>query len=124
MRKESVVESRNEIPLLGEKLPEIKVQTAFGVKKIPVDYAGKWLTFFSHPADFTSICTTELVAFANRFEESKKLDCELLGSPQIKSSRTSNGLRIKEKTMMFVPKMCIPASLREAEANLHSIIPS
>ena len=56
MMKESVVESRNGIPLLGEMFPEIQAKTAFGVKKIPVDYAGKWLTFFSHPADFTSIC--------------------------------------------------------------------
>ena len=41
MRKESVVESRNGIRLRGEKLPEIQAQTTFGVKKIPVDCAGK-----------------------------------------------------------------------------------
>jgi hypothetical protein len=41
VRKESVVESRNGIRLLGYKLPEIQAQTTFGVKKIPVDYRGK-----------------------------------------------------------------------------------
>jgi len=60
-------------------LPEIEVQTTFGMKKIPSDYAGKWLVLFSHPADFTPVCTTEFVAFAKRFEEFRKLDCELLG---------------------------------------------
>jgi hypothetical protein len=46
MRKESGVESRSRIPLLGEKLPEIRVPTALGVEKIAVNYAGKWLTSF------------------------------------------------------------------------------
>jgi hypothetical protein len=114
MRKQSVVESRKGIPLLGEMFPEIQAQTAFGVKMIPVDCAGKGPTVLSHSAHFTPICTTEFVAFANRFEESKKLDCELLGSPQIKSSRTSNGLRIKERTMMSVQDAHTGASLREA----------
>lgn len=70
---------RTGIPLLGEKMPAIEVQTTMGVKNIPGDYKGKWIVLFSHPADFTPVCTTEFVAFANRNEEFKKLNAELVG---------------------------------------------
>ncbi|MFW6132091.1 MAG: peroxiredoxin [Candidatus Aminicenantaceae bacterium] len=67
------------IPLIGEKFPEMKVPTTHGVKNLPADYAGKWLLLFSHPADFTPVCTSEFVAFAKRNEKFKKLNTELLG---------------------------------------------
>ncbi|KAB2908512.1 MAG: peroxiredoxin [Ignavibacteriales bacterium] len=67
------------MPLLGDKMPELTVQTTHGVKQIPGDFAGKWLVLFSHPGDFTPVCTTEFVAFANRAEEFKKLNAELCG---------------------------------------------
>lgn len=67
------------IPLIGEKFPEMEVQTTHGTLKLPVDYSGKWIVFFSHPADFTPVCTTEFVAFAKRDEEFKKLNAELVG---------------------------------------------
>ncbi len=67
------------IPLIGEKLPELKVQTTHGVKVLPNDYKGKWLVLFSHPADFTPVCTSEFVAFSKRFEEFQKLNCDLVG---------------------------------------------
>mgnify|MGYP001171510174 FL=1 len=67
------------MPLLGEKMPELKVQTTHGMMNIPGDYAGKWFVLFSHPGDFTPVCTTEFVAFANRAEEFKKLNTELIG---------------------------------------------
>ena len=66
-------------PLIGDKLPEMEVQTTHGKRKLPDDYLGKWLVLFSHPADFTPVCTTEFVAFAKRHEEFRKLNCELLG---------------------------------------------
>jgi peroxiredoxin (alkyl hydroperoxide reductase subunit C) len=67
------------IPLIGEKFPEIVVETTHGVKKLPDDYKGKWLVLFSHPADFTPVCTTEFVGFALRYNEFKELNAELLG---------------------------------------------
>ncbi|MEM4751689.1 MAG: redoxin domain-containing protein, partial [Desulfurococcaceae archaeon] len=67
------------IPLIGERFPEITVETTHGVKKLPEDYKGRWLVLFSHPADFTPVCTTEFVAFAKRVEDFKKLNAELLG---------------------------------------------
>ncbi|MEM0153774.1 MAG: peroxiredoxin [Ignisphaera sp.] len=68
-----------QIPLIGEKFPEMTVVTTHGLKKLPDDYAGKWLVLFSHPADFTPVCTTEFVAFAKRYEDFRKLNVELLG---------------------------------------------
>jgi peroxiredoxin (alkyl hydroperoxide reductase subunit C) len=67
------------IPLIGEKFPEMVVETTHGVKKLPDDYKGKWLVLFSHPADFTPVCTTEFVGFALRYNEFKELNAELLG---------------------------------------------
>lgn len=46
---------------------------------MPKDYAGKWFVLFSHPADFTPVCTTEFVAFTKRNDEFKKMNCELIG---------------------------------------------
>lgn len=67
------------IPLIGEELPRMVIQTTHGVKTLPDDYRGRWLVIFSHPADFTPVCTTEFVAFAKRYEDFKKLNTELLG---------------------------------------------
>lgn len=65
--------------LIGEKLPEMEVQTTHGKKALPKDYAGKWLVLFSHPADFTPVCTTEFVSFAKNYDQFQKLNAELLG---------------------------------------------
>ncbi len=67
------------MPLLGDKFPELKVQTTHGVMELPKAYEGKWFVLFSHPADFTPVCTTEFVAFQKRYDEFKKLGCELIG---------------------------------------------
>ncbi len=72
-------EVRSGIPLLGEKMPSIEVQTTHGMKKIPEEYKGKWIVLFSHPGDFTPVCTTEFVAFANRSQQFKELNTELIG---------------------------------------------
>ena len=67
------------IPLIGEKFPEMEVVTDHGVIKLPEAFKGKWFVLFSHPADFTPVCTTEFVAFAKRYEDFKKLNTELIG---------------------------------------------
>jgi peroxiredoxin (alkyl hydroperoxide reductase subunit C) len=69
----------NSIPLIGDKFPDLKVQTTKGKKKLPDEFKGKWFILFSHPADFTPVCTTEFVAFQKRYNEFKKLGCELIG---------------------------------------------
>nr|WP_302598630.1 peroxiredoxin [uncultured Cellulosilyticum sp.] len=64
---------------IGDKMPKMKVQTTMGNKTLPDDYLGKWLILFSHPGDFTPVCTTEFVSFAKNYENFKQLDTELLG---------------------------------------------
>lgn len=67
------------IPLIGERFPELEVQTTHGVMKLPDAFRGRWFILFSHPADFTPVCTTEFVAFQKRYDEFKKLNTELIG---------------------------------------------
>ncbi len=66
-------------PLLGEPFPELEVQTTHGPMKLPEAFRGKWFVLFSHPADFTPVCTTEFVAFQKRYEDFQKLGVELIG---------------------------------------------
>ncbi len=73
------MEEITRMPLLGEKFPEVKVQTTHGQMTLPNDYEGKWFVLFSHPADFTPVCTTEFVAFAQKADEFKKMGVELIG---------------------------------------------
>jgi len=66
-------------PLLGDAFPEMNVQTTHGRVSLPGDYEGKWFVLFSHPADFTPVCTTEFVAFQKRYDQFAELDCKLIG---------------------------------------------
>lgn len=66
------------LPRLNERAPEFEALTTHGVRKL-ADYQGKWLVLFSHPADFTPVCTTEFMAFAKAHEQFTQLNCELLG---------------------------------------------
>ena len=67
------------MPLLGEKAPSFTAKTTHGVINFPDDFKGKWVVLFSHPADFTPVCTTEFVAFQKRYEEFQKLNVQLIG---------------------------------------------
>ena len=73
------MEEKMNMPLLGDEFPEIHVDTTHGPMNIPGDLKGSWFVLFSHPADFTPVCTTEFVGFQNRYEEFKKMDCKLIG---------------------------------------------
>ncbi|ARM76783.1 peroxiredoxin [Acidianus manzaensis] len=67
------------LPLIGEKFPEMEVDTTQGKIKLPDAFAGKWFIIFSHPGDFTPVCTTEFVSFAKKYQEFKNLNTELIG---------------------------------------------
>lgn len=66
------------LPNLGEKAPNFKANTTFGPIELS-DYAGKWVVLFSHPGDFTPVCTTEFIAFTNLAPEFEKRNTKLLG---------------------------------------------
>jgi peroxiredoxin (alkyl hydroperoxide reductase subunit C) len=68
-----------QLPLLGDPFPKLDVQTTHGPVSLPGDYKGDWFVLFSHPADFTPVCTTEFVAFQKRYDRFKELNCKLIG---------------------------------------------
>ncbi len=66
------------LPRLNEPAPDFRAETTCGERCLS-DYRGRWLLLFSHPSDFTPVCTTEFVAFARAFPQFEALGCELLG---------------------------------------------
>ena len=67
------------MPRIGEKAPEFKAVTTQGEINFPSDYKGKWIILFSHPADFTPVCTTEFMTFGSMAKEFEDLNCQLVG---------------------------------------------
>jgi len=67
------------MPLIGDPAPEFVAQTTNGTVNFPADYAGKWVILFSHPNDFTPVCTTEFITFQSKREEFKKMNTEIIG---------------------------------------------
>lgn len=91
------------MPHLNEPAPDFEAKTTHGVKKLS-DYKGKWLVLFSHPADFTPVCTTEFIAFARAYPEFQKLNCDLLGlSIDSYYSHVAWVRNIKEKFDVEIP---------------------
>ncbi|MDP2066964.1 MAG: peroxiredoxin [Hydrogenophaga sp.] len=72
------MENTSSFPRLNEPAPAFKANTTHGERSLD-DYKGKWLVLFSHPADFTPVCTTEFIAFAKASDKFKSMNCELLG---------------------------------------------
>jgi peroxiredoxin (alkyl hydroperoxide reductase subunit C) len=69
----------NKMPLIGDDAPSFKATTTQGEINFPEDYKGKWVILFSHPADFTPVCTTEFMTFATMADEFRELNTELIG---------------------------------------------
>lgn len=67
------------IPLIGDKFPEMTVVTTHGTLVLPEAMKGKWFILFSHPADFTPVCTTEFHAFQQLYSQFRELNTELIG---------------------------------------------
>lgn len=72
-------EIRERMPLIGEDAPAFKAITTQGEINFPEDYKGKWVILFSHPADFTPVCTTEFMTFASMIDEFQAINTELVG---------------------------------------------
>ncbi len=66
-------------PRIGEKAPSFKAVTTQGEINFPDDYAGSWVIFFSHPADFTPVCTSEFMTFATLESKFESANCKLVG---------------------------------------------
>ena len=91
------------LPRLNEPAPDFNAVTTHGQKKLG-DYKGRWLILFSHPADFTPVCTTEFIGFTQRFEEFQKRNTDILGvSIDSIFSHLAWVQNIKEKMGVSVP---------------------
>ena len=74
-----MTEELSRLPLIGDKAPSFQALTTNGTVNFPEDYKGKWVLFFSHPSDFTPVCTTEFMTMASMKDEFKQMNVELLG---------------------------------------------
>ena len=109
------------LPRLNQRAPEFNAPTTDGVKSLD-DYKGKWLVLFSHPADFTPVCTTEFMAFAKLAPEFNKRNCELLGlSIDSHHSHIAWIRNIKEKFGVDIPFPII-ADLKMEVAHAYGMI--
>ena len=72
-------ETFNRMPLIGDDAPAFTAVTTQGTINFPEDYKGKWVILFSHPADFTPVCTTEFMTFGSMINDFKAINTELVG---------------------------------------------
>ncbi|MGA8941502.1 MAG: peroxiredoxin [Thermoactinomyces sp.] len=111
------------LPRIGSRAPQFEALTSQGTIRLS-DYEGSWLVLFSHPADFTPVCTSEFIAFQKIYPELRKLNTELLGlSVDSVSSHISWIRNVKEK---FGVKLEFPiiADLNKKVAQLYGMIMS
>ncbi len=109
------------MPRINEAAPAFHAPTTHGMKSLD-DYRGKWLVLFSHPADFTPVCTTEFIAFAKRHDDFQAINCDLLGlSIDSHYSHVAWVRNIKEKFGVDIPFPII-ADLKMEVAKAYGMI--
>lgn len=124
MRYRMDLANGNNFPLLGQSFPRIEVKTTQGVRILPDDYTGKWFILFSHPGDFTPVCTTEFVEFTLHIDEFMNLNTELIG---LSVDQTFSHIKwiewINEKLKVKIPFPVIEDSLGMVSKKLGMISP-
>lgn len=99
----SEIQEKPEFPVLGQQAPEFEAQTTQGTLRLS-DFKGTWVILFSHPADFTPVCTTEFIAFSEIYGELQKRNVELLGlSVDSVSSHIAWIRNVEEKMGIKIP---------------------
>lgn len=113
--------SQVRLPRLNEPAPAFEAVTTHGVIRLS-DYEGSWLILFSHPADFTPVCTTEFIGFAEIYPELQKRNVELLGlSVDSVYSHIAWVRNIEEKFNIKIPFPVI-ADLNKEVATLYGMV--
>jgi len=108
-------------PTLGEPAPDFEAVTTHGPLKLS-DMKGKWVVLFSHPADFTPVCTTEFIAFSKANDELKALNVQLIGlSIDSVHSHIAWVRNVREKMGVSIPFPII-ADLDMNVASLYGMI--
>lgn len=111
------------LPRLGEPAPAFEAVTTHGTIRLS-DYGGSWLVLFSHPADFTPVCTTEFIGFAKIYPQLRERHAELLGlSVDSVSSHIAWVRNIEEKTGVAIPFPVIADSGREVASAYGMVMP-
>ena len=77
--EENQIEQAVSMPRIGDDAPEFKAITTQGEINFPSDYSGSWVILFSHPADFTPVCTSEFMTFATMEKQFAEANCKLVG---------------------------------------------
>jgi len=112
------------LPLLGGKAPDFEALTTQGTLRLS-DYEGSWLVLFSHPADFTPVCTTEFIAFSEIYDDLQKRNTELLGlSVDSVSSHIAWIRNVEEKMGVKVPFPIIADLNKEVSMKFGMIHPA
>jgi len=109
------------LPVLGKKAPDFEVLTTHGTLKLS-DFEGTWLVLFSHPADFTPVCTTEFIAFSKIYDELKKRNTEFLGLSVDSVSSHIAWMRNIEKKMRVKIQFPIIADLNKEVAKKYGMV--
>ncbi len=123
MEEEETIEMKEavSVPRLGEPAPTFEAVTTQGTVRLE-DFKGSWLIMFSHPADFTPVCTTEFMGFAEIYEPLKKRGVELMGlSIDSVYSHIAWVRNIEEKMGVKIPFPVI-ADLNKEVASLYGMI--
>jgi peroxiredoxin (alkyl hydroperoxide reductase subunit C) len=124
MEKELEEKPPLHLPLLGDPAPDFEAVTTFGTLRLS-DFKGSWLVLFSHPADFTPVCTTEFIAFAEIYDELQKRNTELLGlSVDSVSSHIAWARNIEEKVGIKIPFPIIADLSKEIATKYGMLHPS
>jgi len=111
------------LPQLGQKVPDFEAVTTQGTLKLS-DYEGSWLVLCSHPADFTPVCTTEFMAFAEIYDDLQKRNTQLLGlSVDSVSSHIAWVRNVEEKMGVKIPFPIIAALNKEVSTKFGMIHP-
>lgn len=79
MENTNLKDTQTGIPLIGDNAPAFRAMTTMGKINFPEDYKGSWVILFSHPADFTPVCTTEFIEFADMQKEFEEINTKLIG---------------------------------------------
>ncbi len=115
------VSTSSPLPKIGDQAPPFTAQTTQGKINLS-DYEGKWVVLFSHPADFTPVCSTEFMAFARKNEQFKRRNVQLIGlSVDSLSSHLAWVTNIKEKMGVEIPFPLI-ADLNTAVSQKYGMI--
>ena len=110
-----------QIPKIGDRAPDFQANSSKGSISLK-DYKGKWVVLFSHPADFTPVCTTEFIEFARRYEEFEQRNAQLVGLSIDSVYSHIAWLLQMEKIYGVEVKFPVIADLNMNVANLYGLI--